>query len=75
VNRRAFTDPKCLEEERAHLFGRCLARGSWLFFPPWSPGSSLLGSDLGESRVNSLVTSAAKGTESLAVTHSDRRPS
>jgi p-cumate 2,3-dioxygenase subunit alpha len=23
VNRRAFTDPKCLEEERAQLFGRC----------------------------------------------------
>ena len=23
VNRRAFTDPKCLEEERARLFGRC----------------------------------------------------
>jgi hypothetical protein len=27
------------------------------------------------SHVNSLVTSAAKDTESLAVTHSDRRPS
>jgi nitrite reductase/ring-hydroxylating ferredoxin subunit len=23
VNRRAFTDPECLEEERARLFGRC----------------------------------------------------
>ncbi len=23
VNRRAFTDPQCLEEERARLFGRC----------------------------------------------------
>jgi p-cumate 2,3-dioxygenase subunit alpha len=23
VNRRAFTDPECLEQERARLFGRC----------------------------------------------------
>ncbi len=23
VNRRAFTDPECLEEERARVFGKC----------------------------------------------------
>ena len=47
---RSRTADTALDDSRAKSAGvrEVLAIGSWLFFPPWSPGSSLLGSDLGE---------------------------